>query len=350
VEFVRHDAPYVNPKVGVAETMLHVLIALVPAALAHVWYFGPGFLLNLIVATVFCVGGEMLIIKARSRNPRIAIADYSAIVTAALLAFALPSLTPWWVTATGSLFAVIVAKHLYGGLGFNVFNPAMAGYVVILVAFPMEVNLWVAPRMGDIDYVGLSVLQTIAYTLTGSLPDALTFDAVSRATPLDAMQSGLRNMLTNAEIRTNPVMGDFGGRGWEWIGNFVAIGGFWLLVKKIIRWQIPTGVFVGLLLPAGLMYIIAPGSNASPGFHLFSGATILCAFFIATDPVSAATSPKGRFIYGCGIGFLIFAIRKWGSYADGVAFAVLLMNMATPAIDYVTRPHIVGHPRRGSRT
>jgi len=325
--------------------MLQVLAALVPAALAHVWYFGPGFLFNLVVASTFCVGAEALMMRARGREPGIALADFSALVTAALLAFALPSLTPWWVTATGSLFAIAVAKHLYGGLGFNVFNPAMAGYVVILIAFPMDLNLWVAPRMGDIDYIDLTVFQTLTFTLTGSLPETLTFDSISRATPLDAMQSGLHNMRTYAEIRTNPMMGDFGGRGWEWIGNFFAFGGFWLLVKKIIRWQIPAGVFAGLLIPAGLMYIIAPGSNASPGFHLFSGATILCAFFIATDPVSAATSPKGRFIYGSGIGLLIFAIRKWGSYADGVAFAVLLMNMATPAIDYITRPRIVGHSR-----
>jgi electron transport complex protein RnfD len=328
--------------------MLQVLAALVPAALAHMWYFGPGFLFNLIVATAFCVAGEAAMLHARSRDPQVALADFSALVTAALLAFALPSLTPWWVTATGSLFAVVVAKHLYGGLGFNVFNPAMAGYVVILIAFPMDMNLWVAPRMGDIDYIDLTVLQTLKFTLTGNLPDALTFDAISRATPLDAMQSGLRNLNTYAEVRTNPMMGDFGGRGWEWIGNFFAFGGFWLLVKKIIRWQIPAGVLAGLLIPAGLMYIIDPGSNASPGFHLFSGATILCAFFIATDPVSAATSPKGRLFYGVGIGLLIFIIRKWGSYADGVAFAVLLMNMATPAIDYLTRPHIVGHAKRGA--
>lgn len=349
MEFVRRNAPYVSSEASVARIMLQVLIALIPAALAHIWYFGPGLLFNLVVAAIFCVGGEALMMRARRRDPKVVLGDYSALVTAALLAFALPSLTPWWVTATGSLFAVVVAKHLYGGIGFNVFNPAMVGYVVILVAFPMEVNLWVAPRMGDIDYVGLGILPTIKYTLTGSLPEALTFDAVSRATPLDVMQSGLRTMRTYAEIRTNPMIGDFGGRGWEWIGNFIAIGGFWLLIKKIIRWHIPAGVFVGLLIPVGLMYIIAPGSNASPGFHLFSGGTILCAFFIATDPVSAATSPKGRFVYGCGIGFLIFAIRKWGSYADGVAFAVLLMNMATPAIDYITRPHIVGHPRRGNR-
>ena len=348
MEFARQKAPFLAPRANVATMMLQVLAALVPAALAHVWYFGPGFIFNLLVAAIFCVAGEALALRARGRDPGIALADYSALVTAALLAFALPSLTPWWVTATGALFAVVVAKHLYGGLGFNVFNPAMVGYVVILVAYPMEMNLWVAPRMGDIDYIGLTVFQTVTYTLTGSLPEALTFDAISRATPLDAMQSGLRSLRTFAEVRTNPMMGDFGGRGWEWIGNFFAIGGFWLLIRKIIRWQIPVGVFAGLLIPAGLMYMIAPGSNASPGFHLFSGATILCAFFIATDPVSAATSSKGRFIYGCGIGCLIFTIRTWGSYADGVAFAVLLMNMATPAIDYLTRPHIIGHNVRGT--
>ncbi len=348
MEFARKEAPYLTPSADVATMMLHVLLALVPAALAHTWYFGPGILLNLIIASFFCIAGEALMMRARGRDPAVALYDFSALVTAALLAFALPSLTPWWVTATGALFGVVVAKHLYGGIGFNVFNPAMAGYVVILVAYPMQMNLWVAPSMGDLDYVNLNIWQTLQYTLTGALPDTLNFDAVSRATPLDAMQSGLRNLHTYAEIRTNPIMGDFGGRGWEWIGNFTAIGGFWLLVKKIIRWQIPTGVFLGLLLPAGVMYVIDPGTHASPGFHLFSGATILCAFFVATDPVSAATSPKGRFIYGIGIGLLIYVIRRWGAYADGVAFSVVLMNMATPAIDYVTRPHIVGHARRGS--
>lgn len=343
MEFARKYAPFLNSSNNVATMMLQVLLALVPAALAHMWYFGPGILLNLIIASAFCVGGEALIMRVRGRDPMLALSDFSALVTAVLLAFALPSLTPWWVTATGALFGIVVAKHLYGGIGFNIFNPAMAGYVVILVAFPMQMNLWVAPSMGDIDYVDLSIFQTIQYTLTGNLPEALGFDAISRATPLDAMQSGLRNLRTYAEVRTNPMMGDFGGRGWEWIGNFIAIGGVWLLVKKIIRWHIPAGVFIGLLVPAGIMYIVDPGTHASPGFHLFSGATILCAFFIATDPVSAATSPKGRFFYGLGIGLLIYIIRRWGAYADGVAFAVLLMNMATPAIDYVTRPPIVGH-------
>ena len=343
MEFQRQEAPYLAPKASVASLMQQVLFALVPAALAHVWFFGPGFIFNLLIASAFCIAGEAAMMFARGREPATALLDYSALVTAALLAFALPSLTPWWVTGTGALFGIVVAKHLYGGLGYNIFNPAMAGYVVILVAFPMHLNLWVAPRMGDIDYQYLTLVETLTYTLTGALPDALSFDAVSRATPLDAMKSGLNNARTVAEIHTLPIMGDFGGRGWEWIGNFIAIGGFWLLIKKIIRWQISLGVAVGLLLPATVMFLVDPGSHPSPGFHLFGGAAILCAFFIATDPVSAATSPKGRFIYGAGIGFLIYAIRTWGSYADGVAFAVLIMNMAVPAIDYMTQPHIVGH-------
>ncbi len=316
MDFARRPSPYWSARVAVPSLMLQVLAALIPAAIAHVWFFGPGFIFNLLVASIFAVGGEWLMMVLRKRPPEVALTDYTALVTAALLAFAVPSLTPWWVTATGALFAIVVAKHLYGGLGFNIFNPAMAGYVVILIAFPMHLNLWIAPRMGDIDYQYLTVLQTLKYTLTGSLPDVLGFDAVSRATPLDVMKSGLNGMRTVSEIR---------------------------------RWHIPVGVGVGLMLPATIMYLVDPGSHPSPGFHLFSGATILCAFFIATDPVSAATSPKGRLVFGFGIGILIFCIRTWGSYADGVAFAVLIMNMAVPAIDLVTRPHIVGHDRKRTK-
>ena len=343
MEFKHTEAPYLAPKAQVASMMQQVLLALVPAALAHVWFFGPGFISNLLIAAVFCTAGEAAMMRFRGREIRTALSDYSALVTAALLAFALPSLTPWWVTATGALFGIVVAKHLYGGLGYNIFNPAMAGYVVILVAFPMHLNLWTAPRMGDIDYQYLTMLDSLRYTLTGNFPEMFDFDAVSRATPLDAMQSGLNNARTVQEVRTLPIMGDFGGRGWEWIANLIALGGIWLLIKKIIRWQIPVGVGLGLAVPATIMYMIEPGSNPGPGFHLFSGAAMLCAFFIATDPVSAATSPKGRIIYGAGIGLLIYAIRTWGSYADGVAFSVLIMNMAVPAIDYMTQPHIVGH-------
>lgn len=345
MDFERRDAPFVTPATNVSSIMQQVLYALIPAALAYVWYFGPGLILNFMVAALFCVAGEAAMLRARGRSAETGLADFSALVTAALIAFALPALTPWWVTATAALFAVVVAKHLYGGLGFNIFNPAMAGYVVAMIAFPLHMNLWAAPDMGDLDYHYLTLFETARYTLTGTFPDYLSFDAISRATPLDTVKAGLRGLRTFEEIRVNPLMGDFGGRGWEWIGNFTAIGGAWLLVSKIIRWQIPFGVLAGLMIPSGIAYFLEPGLHASPGFYLFSGGTILCAFFIATDPVSAATSNKGRLIYGLGVGFLIYAIRRWGSYADGVAFAILLMNMAVPAIDYLTKPHIVGHAK-----
>lgn len=343
MDFIRRDAPFAAPASNVQSMMQHVLLALLPAALAYVWYFGVGFIFNLVIAACFCAAGEAAMLRLRGRAVEPALLDYSAMVTAALIAFALPALTPWWITATAALFAIVVAKHLYGGLGFNIFNPAMAGYVVVLVAFPLDMNLWIAPRMGDLDYHAVTFYEIARYVFTGTFPDYLSFDALSRATPLDTVKAGLASMQTFEELQTNPMMGDFGGRGWEWIGNFTAIGGAWLLLRKIIRWHIPLGVFIGLLVPATLMYLVQPDIHPSPGFYLFSGGTILCAFFIATDPVSAATSTKGRLIYGIGIGFLIYAIRRFGSYADGVAFAVLLMNMATPAIDYVTRPHIVGH-------
>ena len=352
MQFERREAPFIRPSNEVASIMQQVLYALVPAAIAYVWYFGVGFIFNLLIASIFCILGEAAMLHLRSKPVEETLADFSALVTAALLAFAMPALTPWWVTASAALFGIVVAKHLYGGLGYNLFNPAMAGYVMALVAFPLHMNLWTAPRMGDIDYQLLSISETARYTLTGTLPDGLSFDAISRATPLDFVKAGLNNMQTFEELRAYPIMGDFGGRGWEWIGNFMAIGGGWLLLRKIIRWHIPFGVLAGVLLPSGFAYFFFPGVNPSPGFHLFTGGTILCAFFIATDPVSAATSTKGRLIYGFGIGFLIFAIREWGSYADGVAFAVLLMNIAVPTIDYLTKPHIVGHltKQRGDGT
>ena len=351
MEFVRRDAPFMAPTASVPAIMRQVLYALIPAAIVHVWFFGPGLILNILIAVTFCIGGESAMMYARGKSIGDAIGDFSAVVTAIILAFALPPLTPWWVTATAALFGIVVAKHLYGGLGFNIFNPAMAGYVVVLVAFPTYLNFWTVPRIGDIDYHYVDLFETLHYTLTGGLPEYLTVDAVSRASPLDAVKSGLSTMHTFAEIDANPMMGNFGGRGWEWISNFILLGGIWLMMKRIIRWHIPLGVFGGLLVPSIIMYAIESGANASPGFYLFSGATMLCAFFVATDPVSAATSSKGRLIYGAGIGFLIYAIRRWGSYADGVAFAVIIMNMAAPAIDYFTKPRIVGHIwREKSRT
>lgn len=345
MQFEPAASPYLRPATGVGAMMREVLLALAPAAACYVWFFGWGLLFNIAIAVAVCVGSEAAIMRLRGRAPGPALGDLTAVVTAVLLAFAMPPLVPWWITAFGAAFAMIFAKHLYGGLGYNVFNPAMAGYVAVLLSFPVEMTAWIPPRMGDLDYQHLGFGASLAYVLTGSLPDGLTLDAISRATPLDTLRGGMRELQTFAEIRANPLFGDFGGRGWEWIGNFVALGGLWLLYRGIIRWHIPVAVLAGVLLPATLATMIAPDAVAPPGFHLFSGATLLGAFFIATDPVSAASSPRGRLVYGFGIGFITWAIRTWGGYPDGVAFAVLAMNLAVPAIDRITRPRILGHGR-----
>ena len=218
MEFVRRDAPFIAPKANVASIMRQVLYALIPASIVHVWFFGAGLVLNVLISVVFCIGGEAAMMLARGKSIPVALGDFSAIVTAVILAFALPPLTPWWVTATAALFGIVVAKHLYGGLGFNIFNPAMAGYVVVLVAFPVHLNFWTAPRIGDVDYHYVNLIETLQYTLTGRLPDYLTIDAVSRASPLDTVKAGLSTMHTFAEIYANPMMGNFAGRGWPGMG------------------------------------------------------------------------------------------------------------------------------------
>ncbi len=337
--------PYLRPSAGVGAMMRQVLYALAPATLAYIWYFGVGIVTNLILCVVFCAVFEAAALRARRREIAPALTDYSVTVTAILLAFALPPMTPWWIVATSCFFAVVVAKHLYGGLGWNLFNPAMVGYVAVLLAFPLELSSFPAPRIGDLDYQGLSTGATLLYVLTGQLPEAVTLDAVTRATPLDAVRSALDQARTMAEVTAGPMFGDFAGRGWEWINNFIALGGLWLLFARVIRWHIPVGVIAGMLIPAAISSLAATDIYPSPGFHLFSGATLLGAFFIATDPVSAATSPRGRLIYGFGIGLIAWLIRTWGGYPDGIAFAVLLMNMAAPTIDRFTVPKVLGHER-----
>lgn len=330
--------PHVRPATSVTRVMGEVLLALVPATIAWVWFFGPGILYNMAVAAAVALACEAGALALRQRPVVPQLLDLSALVTAVLLAFCLPPLTPWWITAIGASFAILFAKQLYGGLGYNPFNPAMAGYVVVLISFPEAMTRWLPP-LGE----SLDPLQTLRFTLTGQLPAALSWDAVSGATPLDDLRTQLSMARTVAEIRAAELYGWLGARGWEWTSGFVALGGLWLLWRRIIRWHIPAGVILGLLMPAAFFWLISPGVYPPPTFHLVSGATLLCAFFIATDPVSAATSRSGRLVYGFGIGLLIFVIRSWGGYPDGVAFAVLLMNMAVPAIDHFTRPRTYGH-------
>jgi H+/Na+-translocating ferredoxin:NAD+ oxidoreductase subunit D len=335
-------APHARAFVGVPLVMRRVLYALAPAAICYVWFFGWGLAVNFVVAAGAALATEAIMLRLRGRGTRQALRDGSALVTAALLSFALPPLVPAWIPALGAIVAVMVAKQLFGGLGKNLFNPAMVGYVFLLISFPVEMTQWIPPRMGDIDYHHLTFFGQLNYAFLGHLPSGLDIDTLTRATPLDIVKEGLRAGHTFGELRGGSLFGDFGGRGWEWVGNLIALGGLYLLYTGTIRWQIPVALFAGLLTPAVVFYFIDTSQYAAPGFHAFSGASMLGAFFIATDPVSAATTDRGRLVYGAGIGLLTYLIRTWGGYPDGIAFAVLLMNGAVPLIDRYTRPRIYG--------
>jgi electron transport complex protein RnfD len=342
MRFEQTPAPHAAPLVSVPVVMRRVLLALVPAAVCYTWFFGYGLLINFVLVALGAVLTEATVLRLRGRGTRRALRDYSALVTAALLAFALPPLVPAWIPLLGGAIAILLAKQLYGGLGKNMFNPAMVGYVVLLVSFPVEMTQWVPPQMGDIDYRGLSLLEQLDYTLLGHLPASIDVDALTRATPLDVVKEGVRSGRSFVEIRSGALFGDFGGRGWEWVANLIFVGGLYLLYTGVIRWHIPVAMLAGLLLPAAAFSLIDPAHYASADFHLFSGASVLGAFFIATDPVSAAATVRGRLLFGAGIGLLTYVLRTWGSYPDGLAFAVLIMNAAVPLIDRFTRPRIYG--------
>ncbi|WP_455219325.1 electron transport complex subunit RsxD, partial [Kaarinaea lacus] len=324
--------------------MSRVLVALVPATICYIWFFGWGLLINMGIGIATALICEFLMLKARQRPVHLFLTDGSVLVTAILLAFCIPPLAPWWLTVLGVSFSVIVAKHLYGGLGYNPFNPAMVGYVMLLISFPKDMTVWLPPL--TLSQLNFSFIDTLNAVFLGVYPGGFTLDALSAATPLDLIKTQLNIDVTVGETKSGyAIFGDFGGIGWEWVGNWIFLGGVWLIYKKVISWHIPVAVLGSLFTIALIFYLKDADHYASPMFHVFSGGAMLGAFFIATDPVSAATTPMGRIVYGIGVGILTYVIRVWGGYPDGIAFAVLLMNLAAPTIDYYTQPRVYGHKR-----
>ncbi len=338
---VSHFAPHLHGGTSVPTLMLKVLLALVPAAVVHIVYFGIGLILNICIAVVTALVCEAVVLRLRDRPVASTLRDFSAVITAVLIAFAVPPLTPWWITMIAVLFAIVFAKHLYGGLGNNIFNPAMAGYLVVFISFPEELARWPIPKLDDLDQQTTGITPTITYFFTGQLPAFLDWSAISGATPLDRTQTELGMMRTMTEIQADPIF-DSMTKSWAWINLAALAGGLWLLQQRAIQWHIPVGLLGGLFFIAVAFYITDSDLHPSPVFELLCGGTMIGAFFIATDPVSAAATPRGRLLYGAGIGILVYVIRQWGSYPDGFAFAVLLMNLAVPLIDRLTKPRIYG--------
>jgi len=322
----------------VAAMMRQVIYALVPAVLTLFWFFGWGILSNLLLAIGFAVLLETLMLKLRKRPIIPFLSDYSAVVSGALLGLALPSASPWWLLLIAVFFAIVIAKQLYGGLGYNPFNPAMIGYAVVLVSFPVEMTRWLSPL--ELNFAVNNVGDTLSRVF--SLSDTI-WDGVTMATPLDYVKTNLmQDINLNQSMKEGSQFGFLAGKAWEWVSLAYLLGGLWLITKKVITWHIPVALLLSLSLISSVFWLIDANSYASPLFHLLSGATMLAAFFIATDPVSASTTPMGKLIYAAGIAFFIYIIRIWGAYPDGIAFAVIIMNMAAPMIDHYTQPKIFG--------
>ncbi|TLU64110.1 electron transport complex subunit RsxD [Thalassotalea litorea] len=346
------SSPHNHIQAQTPKLMRLVLLATLPGVLAQWYFFGWGNLIQIGLAVLFCVLAEITFLAIRDKNIKAQISDYSAVLTGVLIGISIPSFAPWWITAIGSLFAIGVVKQLYGGLGYNIFNPAMAGYVLLLVSFPVQMTSW-AP-VNDLIAQPVDFLNTLWLIFTGFTWDGfsveqirMNIDGITMATPLDTLKTDISRGLTVEESFVNPVFGQFFSHGWEWINLGFLLGGLYLIFKKAIDWRLPVSFLAGMLLFTFIGYVLSPDSSASTMFHWFSGGTMLGAFFIITDPVSGSTTQKGRIIFALLIAFLVVIIRSFGGYPDAIAFAVLLANMAVPLIDQYTRPRTYGHNQGG---
>lgn len=357
----RISSPFIRPASSVTGVMATVLLALIPAAICYTWFFGAGFLINLAITSTLGLLIEALVMRARGRPLFLYISDLSILVTAALLSFALPPGSPWWIGASGIFIASIFGKHVFGGLGHNVFNPAALAYVSLLVMFPLQMTGWYLPGTGS--YAEMPIDPLSAHGIYTSLqlsfpvlrdmaltPFLVAPDGFATATPLIEYKFAAPARILMAEADGFTIWDRDARTGWEMLALSFAAGGVILLWRRVISWHIPAMVIVTVLLLSTLFY--QPGQEAivgSPWLHLFSTSTLIGAFFIATDPASSPSSATGKLIYGVLIGLMMYSIRIWGSYLDSVALAILLVNMCSPLIDELTVRTPVGRLSRLER-
>ena len=341
--FVQQSSPHAHKARPTSKVMLWVILAALPGLLAQTLFFGWGNLINVVWCIALALAFEAAILKLRNKPVAFVLKDNTAAVTGLLLGLSLPQFAPYWVSAVAVISAIVIGKQLYGGLGSNPFNPAMVGYALVLISFPVAMTTnWAEPALLWNGAPGFG--DTLSAIASGQ---QTTVDGWTMATPLDEYKHKIANH-TAAEVLAHPTFGEGIAKGWEWVNGAFLVGGLILIGLRIITWHIPVALVAALAVMS-----LAFGSNADQyaplSLHLLAGGTMLGAFFIATDPVSAATSHQGKLIYGAGIGVLIYLIRSWGNYPDAVAFSVLLMNFAVPFIDHYTPPRTYGHhkARRG---
>ena len=309
--------------------MLLVLFALVPGIAAYAWLISPIVVINIVFCVLVACAAEAACLWLRQRSAVSALSDGSIILAATLLALAVPPQLPFWQLGLGAIAMVVLGKQLYGGLGQNLFNPAMVGFAFLMVSFPQTMTIWIDSLQQSLS---LSQLLQAKWFLSASVQ----WDSITQATPLESIRLASQYAvnqatpfpLTQASLKQQITNGP-----WPTINLGFLAGGVWLLYKRIITWHIPLAVIATLFVLHGLLAMTSSQPQIPALLAVVSGATMLGAFFVATDPVTAATSNVGRIVYGIGIGTLTFIIREWGGYPEGFAFAVLLMNMCAPLID-----------------
>tara|TARA_X000001036_G_scaffold254889_1_gene237261 strand:+ start:515 stop:1540 length:1026 start_codon:yes stop_codon:yes gene_type:complete len=308
-----------------------VLIATIPGITATIFFYGPGILVNILWGSMIAVLIEMLALKLRKQSPLSTIKDFSAILTTTLLCMSIPPYSPWWLIAIGVFSSLILAKHIFGGAKQAIFNPAMIGYAVLLISFPIEMTSWQPSTHFSEAPTFLSALKACF------APDY--FDGKTMATPLDILRHN--KALTTSDLwLSHPQLGYWSGKGLEWISIAYLGSGLWMLKKGLFTWHAPFSMLLAITLASVVFYDYgSSASGGSPIFHLLSGGTMLGAFFIITQPGGSPRSAVGKIIFGGLIGILIYIIRSEGLYPDGIAFSVLVMNFATPLIDHLARPN-----------
>ncbi|MBI5918547.1 MAG: RnfABCDGE type electron transport complex subunit D [Nitrosomonadales bacterium] len=336
-------SPHAHAPISISKVMTTVMLALTPATLLGFWLYGWPAINLWVICILAAILGEAFVLRLQQRAIKPALMDGSGILTAWLLALSLPPFSPWWIAVLGSLFAVIIGKQVFGGLGQNVFNPAMAARVMLLISFPLEMTTWVAPALHP-GFVESLHLTFGSQSLDGMASASLLGHAKTEFT----RGIGLDQSLTGYYAPLDMLWGSRAGSAGETAALLLLAGGVFLIWRRIITWHIPVAMLLGVALPALLFSLIDPNHYAGPLVHLLSGGVILGAFFIATDPVTSPNTALGQFIFGLGCGLLTWIIRTWGGYPEGVAFAVLLMNTATPLIDQYIKPRIYGRDRRGA--
>ncbi|MHC5121244.1 MAG: RnfABCDGE type electron transport complex subunit D [Planctomycetota bacterium] len=328
-------APHISQKRSTRGVMLDVMIALVPAMAAAVWFFRLQAVWVTATCVISCVVSEWVCTLIRKKPNTVG--DLSAVLTGVVLAFSLPPAIPLWVAVLGSAFAIIITKMLFGGLGCNVFNPAMASRAFLAASFGMLMTTWTVPAtMGPVGCKGQEPTVLAVVHAENVYEGTAEQVALTQATPLGLSKEAIKGKrdvkIANSQL-TGLFWGQVGGCLGETSSLALLIGGVYLLIRRTISFHIPAAVLIAAAVFAGIFYLVNPDTYATPAFHLFGGGMLICAFFIATDPVTAPLSAKGMWIFGAGVGALIMLIRLVGEYPEGVMYAVLIMNAVTPLID-----------------